>query len=254
MSQLGAVRGSCYPCGVTLVDYISIGNGLLLVVLTLIGFVLTLKPALPKHRRRWAAIIGTISALWLGVFIWQQIVTRVSQRQSDAASEQDRQTAREATKKAQEKSDGLIEGLRQQIEALQTGLTRKPLVVQKLAPPPIRQKPEPGLPPAVVSEIRFTERRTDSPKKEFPYALQVIIQTNVAIQPAAFKIECDGELAEGSFFVAGQPALMNVRFGTSGNVFVLSFGMPAFTPESSIVATLLSKSPIRVKRVERVRS
>lgn len=172
----------------------------------------------------------------------------------------------DVTNEAQERSTGLIESLRDQIGDLVKSLTKPPLAVQvpvspapehrplKPRPMPTPEKPAQQLPPPVVNEIRFTERRTDSPKKEVPYALQVIIQTSVTIQPAAFRIECDGEIADGSFFVSGQPVLMNVRTTQDANTFSLSFGLPAFTPESSIVATLLSKSPIRVKRVTRLRT
>lgn len=221
--------------------------------LAILGAVMTLRPPKTTKAQHWYFwSFVAIGLMGIAVVGSQSYRAQQVQRRND-----------ETVKESQERSNGLIESLRDQISDLVKSSTKPPLAVQVLGDsvsgkrPP--EKPQstpskpPDLPPPVVSEIRFTERRTDSPKKEFPYALQVIIQTNVTIQPTAFKIECDNEIAEGSFFVSGQSALMNVRWGTDHNVFFFSFGYPPFMPESSVVATLLSKSPIRVKRIERVR-
>ncbi len=121
---------------------------------------------------------------------------------------------------------------------------------------PIPKTPveKPPLGPSTVEHIRFTERRTNSTNSAAPYALQVIIQTDATIQPAGFKIECDGEISNGDFFVAGQPAMMSVASGLSNNKrsFLLSFKYPPLTPESPVVVTLQSSSDIHVTKVEHI--
>jgi hypothetical protein len=109
------------------------------------------------------------------------------------------------------------------------------------------------LPPPVVSDIRFAEKRTDSPDRSSPYAIQVIIQTTTSIQPAAFRIECTETISAVQFFVAGQGVMMSKTWRTDGNVAYLSFGFPPLTPESPLVVILASKADIRVKKVDRLR-
>jgi hypothetical protein len=83
--------------------------------------------------------------------------------------------------------------------------------------------------------------------------LQVILQTDVQQQPTAFIIECDGEITAGEFFMAGQAVMMGVAYGVQPDKkrFYLRVSFPPFTPQSPIVVTLLSKSAVRVTRVER---
>ena len=124
--------------------------------------------------------------------------------------------------------------------------------------PPSKAEPEPAprepLGPPTVEHVRITQRRAPSNKADAPYGLQVILQTDTTIQPAAFKIDCDGQISEGRFFVAGQAAMMSVAHGLSEDkkTFQFSFRFPPFTPESPIVVTLLSKTDIRVTKVERI--
>ncbi len=113
--------------------------------------------------------------------------------------------------------------------------------------------PFPQLPPPAVSEFKFTERRTDSPSKEAPYGLQVVVQTSTSIQPTAFRIEFSGEISRIDFFVSGQPVIMNKRWRVDGNTAYISFGFPPFLPEYPLVLTVFSKTNIRVKRLDRLR-
>jgi len=107
------------------------------------------------------------------------------------------------------------------------------------------------VPTQPVAHVRFAERQVSSSTDAAPYGLQVIIQTDVPIQNAAFKIHCDGIIYNGRFFVAGQGAMMNVyQKIINGTTFTFRFGFPAFTPDSPIVVTLLAKSKIRVKQIE----
>jgi hypothetical protein len=216
--------------------------------LAVLGCFVSIRQPKAEYHKLWFMLLIAMGLCVSGVVFWQQSRARTAQNKAEARSEEDRKTGQEH-----------LLALRDQIEALTMSLTKPPLVVRELARPapavhPKLSTPELPLPPAVVGEIRFTERRTDSPKKEFPYALQVIIQTSAVIEHPAFRIECDGEIAEGDFFIAGQPIMMNKGWGADKNVFSLRLGFPPLTPESSMVVTLLSKSPIRVKRLDRVRA
>ena len=107
------------------------------------------------------------------------------------------------------------------------------------------------VPTQPVTHIRFVERQVSSTTDLAPYALQVIIQTDVPIQNAGFKIQCDGIIHSGRFFVAGQGVMMNVHQQIiAGTTFAFRFGFPTFTPDSPIVVTLMAKSKIRVKQIE----
>lgn len=108
-------------------------------------------------------------------------------------------------------------------------------------------------PAAVVQHIQMSERRVPSTRADAPYGLQVILQTDVQQQPTAFIIECDGEITAGEFFMAGQAVMMGVAYGVQPDKkrFYLRVSFPPFTPQSPIVVTLLSKSAVRVTRVER---
>jgi hypothetical protein len=68
-------------------------------------------------------------------------------------------------------------------------------------------------------------------------------------------IACNGDISDGSFFVAGQAVLMTVASGvqTDRRQFYLSFRYPAFTPDSPIVVTLLSKNDVAVTKVSAAR-
>jgi hypothetical protein len=114
---------------------------------------------------------------------------------------------------------------------------------------PTQEKPsQPQLPPAVVEHLRFAERRVPSTQSAYPYALEVVIQTDVAVENAALEIDFDGEIEKGDFFLAGQGVMMLVRSGITQDRkgFILGFGFPTWTPEHPIVATILSKQPVRV--------
>lgn len=106
------------------------------------------------------------------------------------------------------------------------------------------------VPIPTIENTRLIQKPTISDKAEYPYGLQVIIQSNVVIQPVGFGLECDGEIGDFSFFIAGQTAYMSVQKGIGGganrNVAIIKFGFPPLTPESPMVVTLFSKTQIKV--------
>jgi hypothetical protein len=112
--------------------------------------------------------------------------------------------------------------------------------------PPSSASPPPT---PTLENTRLVQRRAPSSDPQLPYGLQVIIQTNIRLEPVAFALECDGEIGKVDFFVAGQGIYMMVRKGITGdkmNVAIVGFSLPALIPETPLVVTLLSKSQIRV--------
>jgi hypothetical protein len=108
--------------------------------------------------------------------------------------------------------------------------------------------------PAVVQHLRFTERRVASDKPELPYALQVIIQTDVPVERPRIQIDFSAPIGDGNFFVAGQVLTMMHRTQVSDQQqsFRLAFDFPVWGPQNPIVATILSKQDVHVAGIRNV--
>jgi hypothetical protein len=116
-------------------------------------------------------------------------------------------------------------------------------------------QPEPEKPLPTIENTRLVQRNFPSSDPQFPYGLQVIIQSNIVIQPVAFALECDGEVGKVSFFIAGQAVYMNVQTGiadSNKNVAIIRFSFPPLTPENPMVVTLLSKTQVKVVKASKL--
>ena len=115
------------------------------------------------------------------------------------------------------------------------------------------EKPAPTVP--TIENTRLVQKSVPSNDPQFPFGLQVIIQSNIVIQPVALALECDGEIGKVSFFIGGQGVYMNVQTGIAGankNVAVVRFSFPSLTPESPMVVTLLSKTQVKVVKASKL--
>ncbi len=132
-------------------------------------------------------------------------------------------------------------------------LSTKPLIKRTPVMVPLPQENQVALGPGIVQHVQVSQQRTVSNRDDAKFALQVTIQTDVPTQPTAFMIECNGDIEDGHFFLAGQAVMMGVGYGVQPDKksFYLRFAFPAFTPESPIVVTLLSKTDIRVLKVSK---
>ena len=128
---------------------------------------------------------------------------------------------------------------------MQAGFDRVVAAINEKQIPTTPIPPPPSAVPT-IENTRLVQKSTISDKAEFPYGLQVIIQSNIVIQPVAFALECDGEIGDFSFFIAGQTAYMSVRKSIRGNIAEIRFSFPPLTPESPLVVTIQSKSKIQV--------
>ncbi|MEO8658488.1 MAG: hypothetical protein ABI693_08465 [Bryobacteraceae bacterium] len=207
-------------------------------------------------RRKGSILVsGFVLAL---LILWQQ--SRASARAKDERQQLQEQVAslvRAEIKSGSTDLRGLRDDFRIGLQAMRDDLSGLKTQKEK-APTPsgvVSRKTIPfePLPPASVSDIRYTERRTDSPFHEWPYGLQVILQTAASMQPTSFRIEFTDLIAKGSFYVSGQTVTTDKRLRTEGNVFFLSFGSPPFTPEWPVVVTVFAGKDIRVKSINRLR-
>ena len=107
---------------------------------------------------------------------------------------------------------------------------------------------EPILP--APPHVTFTQSRGVSTDPEFPFALNVTIQSDQPV-PVSFAINCSGELGKiGKFLLVGQGVYFSVAYGVTGTRAQIRFGYPPLTPQSPLVVTILSKKDVRVIGIE----
>lgn len=227
---------------------------LLMVALTIMGVYVSLKP--PRKERHWVWLVCfiTVGLIACGAYGWQLVRT---ERRAD----EDRKVLLGQIKELSKTAIATGEVVKTIAEQTRTPvsdvkpspITRVVITGQPAQHPIPTPTATPTEPAAIQSELRASQKRVDSQYPEAPYGLQVIIQTNVPIQPTGLLVHCNGEIYKGQFFVAGQPVMMSVGEGWKGSDYQLQFGSPPFTPQSPVVVTLFSKSPIKVIGVNRIR-
>ena len=96
-----------------------------------------------------------------------------------------------------------------------------------------------------VKRISFTQEPTNSSRPDAPYAVKVVIQTNVKIQPVLFSLRCDADIIEGKVGMIGNSVFFNSGNEYGRHIFGFHFSND-FLPETPITVTLMSASPIKV--------
>jgi hypothetical protein len=120
--------------------------------------------------------------------------------------------------------------------------------------PPSAPPPQVSQPP-IVEHTRWTTRRAPSGDPNYPYGLQIIIQSDITIDPVSFAIKCNGEVHSVASFITGQGAYMNVYNGPSDqdkSIAIVHFTLPVLKPETPLVVTITSKDDIQVLAVTRL--
>lgn len=220
-------------------------------------FVDELQESLKERRRaRWFAAIVLVLIGFLGFFS-----DRIQRGQEKAALAQERQNAaKDRTNLLQQNAQliqfGQTQATREDMKKLDTdlvgGFGRLEAAIKGLPAPP---RPTQPAPPPTVERTHFTWRRAPSNNPSLPYGLQIIIQSDVVIDPVSFAIECTGPVGQVSSFISGQGAYMNVYNGPAEghpNVAIVHFTFPPLKPETPLVVTILSKDDIRVKAIEKM--
>jgi hypothetical protein len=103
--------------------------------------------------------------------------------------------------------------------------------------------------------IRFTQKRVPSTDPENnPYALQIIVQTNVTISPVGLAFNFTGPISSIDFFLAGQPVTMMTQTFVSDDpkIGIVRVGSPALSPDSPMVVNVRSKKNVHLISIDRV--
>jgi hypothetical protein len=112
---------------------------------------------------------------------------------------------------------------------------------------PDQAAPKDQTPP--ILEIRFVPESIPSTNKSFPYGLRVTIQTNMTISPTHLRVITDGEIGWGDFEFWETGETSGIHSTYAANLFDFVFQSPPFTPQRSLVVTLLSVKKISVQKV-----
>jgi hypothetical protein len=113
---------------------------------------------------------------------------------------------------------------------------------------PVTINPTTLPPPLTVSRLTYTQEQVSSSRDEAPYAVKVVVQTSVPLQPTSIAVKCNVEVAANNWRVVGSSASSDVGEGYVGDksVFWVYFGAPVFKPETPLIILLMAKEPIRV--------
>lgn len=116
--------------------------------------------------------------------------------------------------------------------------------------------PTPSFAPSpILVGIRIaSQRRVPSDDPKLPYGLEVVIQTDVTIQPVALILVCDGPIGKGHGFEGGGLYVMVSDGIAAGhpNIWIEKRKSPAFTAGSPIVIDLFSETAINAVSVKRI--
>lgn len=173
---------------------------------------------------------------------------------------------------------GRLRGVVNEKDALKAGLATRDVTISRLTEEKTRlqenvqrlqsanssrssatKSPEsaiPSTPPPLLANVRIASQKTIvSTNRDFPYALEVILQTDTNIEPVAFAIECNGDIGSANAGFTQGGVYSQVKSGTlnnKANMFGFEWESPAFTPDKPIEITIFSKTYIRVTKLERL--
>jgi hypothetical protein len=122
---------------------------------------------------------------------------------------------------------------------------------EPLNPAPSSAQPtNPSVVAPLLADVRIaSQRQVVSTRPDLPYGWEVVLQTNLRIEPVAFYVECDSEVGEGHAGFATGGAYSKVKSGSmagGSKQWGFEWETPAFTPDKPIVITLYSKQPLKV--------
>jgi hypothetical protein len=104
----------------------------------------------------------------------------------------------------------------------------------------------------ILVGVRYTATKIPSIYPNYPYGLQVVIQTDEPIK-AEFSIVFDGPIGKADSRFIGVMVTTDIRTGVPAdhpNVYYMSYGSPQLLPETPLVAYIYSKTAVRVEKLE----
>jgi hypothetical protein len=236
---------------------------MLIVAITLLG-ILTIAMAVygayltssdPRHQK-WFIRLGIAGVLL--VFAQGYYLYRDDKEKFQTTSE-----LRESVKNLRAQTAALMNAIRLQASlddfkylegAIVTGFAHLEAIIQgKKLPVQPPQQLEP-FQPAIVAHLRVVQHRAASTDPEAKFGLQVIMQTDIPIQPVAFGVKFDNIISSADAFIVGEGnyTMKATSISSDRKSFMFSFHSPAFTPSSCLVVTVQSKYDIRVTKVEKL--
>lgn len=103
---------------------------------------------------------------------------------------------------------------------------------------------------APVEKITYTEERIASPRTQLPNGLSVTLQTNIQVSPTHLRLEFSAPIGEAHVTFAGPVSVMMGKSQkVEGNTFEFFIQNPPFAPQTPLVVTLFSATPISVLQV-----
>ena len=218
-----------------------------------------------RTKKHWAWRISVVAfGMGLSTLVYyQQHLSRKASAEEKQTYEADRRKDREAIEKLTSQVTELLKGysqpnleefskLHQEIAQGFRDLHSALQSVIPNIPKPVPREAGIEKPPIVPEHIRFVTKRIPSPNNSLPYGMQIVLQTDAAMEPTGFAIQCTDEIGDAHFFLAGQTVLIQVLegFADERKTFLFQFSLPPFSPDSPIVVTLLSKTALSVRAVK----
>lgn len=230
-------------------DFFYIISVILQAIIGFLGIYMAVRPhIIEKYNKGIIRAFGIFYIIVSGIAIWQGIESKgIEDENTNTIREFNTQitTLLNANKISATSNDidslrkDILLGFDRVVSAIRGDTTTKQIIE---SPPEI----------PVVENTRLIQKPTISDNPQYPYGLQVIIQSNITLQPIEFGLECSGEIGDFNFFIAGQGAYMNVRKKIEDNILAFGFNFPPLSPENSLVVTILSKTQIRVTKFFKV--
>jgi hypothetical protein len=112
--------------------------------------------------------------------------------------------------------------------------------------------------PPISGRLRVIQNRIGSTKPNLPYGLEVIIQTDIFIEPVALQITCSDRIGSMDYNFAYRPGVTYVD--SAGQTFnkehyrqvVIHRKSPGFLPTEPITVRLYSQQPLKVIEIEEI--
>jgi hypothetical protein len=195
--------------------------------------------------------VGLTVLAWIGLFGWSVAKTIYDDRQALVAANTTISADREKLKGQLSDRDSKITAQQAEIDDLK----KQVLTTKSTRPATPQATPGTAAPPILVGIRIASQKRIPSDDAKLAYGLEVVVQTDIDIEPVAIAVVCDGQIgnAHGGFASGG--VYTQEKFGLADghpNVFLVEWKSPTWTPKEPIVFSLFSEKPIRATSVQRV--
>ncbi|HYB77026.1 MAG TPA: hypothetical protein VEE85_02410 [Candidatus Bathyarchaeia archaeon] len=201
------------------------------------------------HQHRWRQVLAFILIAVIGVgtginnyYGGKAAAKRDKDLRNQISSLRDQISNLVETSSFNAQRDALAQELKGIHEDLRDGFSKLGAAIK---PRPVPQ----AVSPPSVPHVKIVQHPTPAKSDAAPYGLQIIVQPDTQM-PAAFRIECDGPIADSDFYIAGVGPMMTVRTTIEPNAYLISIGFPQIGPSTPLVVNLYSRDKIQVTKVD----